>query len=325
MQIPSSVKAKTLLNQNWPEASWSLCGVFDSDAQLFLLHNYFTKKHGLQPFARVHGSPLCQWSGARIPPPTESVAKTAQMLKGYAERGMPVTLNLTGANAGVRLDDSLGRFLLGALATYNHGQNAVCVCDETLADYIRQQFPTLKLCAAVAKADQEQGQGSLDYYRRQETRYDLVQIHPDDNLNPELLAQLENRGKYEIVVNDPCIRRCPDRKAHHQADSDHYFNFLDGRPTKLGLELMIRNGCEDFDRTLLDPERRPLILNTAELKGIYDLGFRQFRIDDGGRANDVSRLVAALHWLLSDDVEHDHLPARMLVDLLSSEWQVRLV
>lgn len=317
MPPKTAEKAQTLLNQNWPEAVWNLCGVFDSDAQLHLIHDYFLAKHQLRPIARVHGAPLCQWSGARFPPPIESVAKIGLILQGYAERKMPVTLDLTGANAGSRLDDSLGNFILGNLANYNPAGNAVCLCDEVLASHVRQQHPGLKLCAASAKADLENGRGSLDYYRRLESRYDLIQIHPDDNLNLDLLGQLANRERYEIIVNDPCIRNCPDRKTHHQVDSEHYFNFLDGKQVKQGLELVMRNGCENFDLMLLNPEKRPLILNTTELRRIYDLGFRNFRIDDGGRTNDASRLVMALHWLLSDDPERDHLPARMAVDLLS--------
>ncbi len=309
-------KTKTLMNPNWPEATWNLCGVFASDAQLLLLHDYLGARQ-LPLVARIHGAPPCLWSGARVAGPLEIIAKIEMILHQYAQKRLAVTLDFTGAQAGSHLDDNIGNFILGCLAHYNAGGNGVCVCDEALATHVRQRHPQLKLIASHARADHTGGQGQLDYYRSLEDRYDLIQIHPDDNLNLELLSQLDNRQRYEITVNDPCIRHCPDRKAHHQADSDHYLNFLDGRPVRQGLELILRNGCENFHNLLLSEEKRTLVLSVNELRQIYDLGFRHFRIDDSGAANDASRLVQTLPWLLSDDPDQDHLTARLVLDMLS--------
>ena len=316
MHSKATGKTTVLLNPNWPEAAWNLCGVFASDAQLLMLHDRLLSRHRLKPIARVHGAIPSQWSGARFPGHLDNIANIGPILQGYAEKGMSVTVDFTGANAGSRLDDHLGNFILLCLSRFNAGGNGVCVCDDALAAHVRQHHPNLKIAAASAKADQENCRERLDYYQSLEGRYNLIQIHPDDNLDLDLLSRLNNRHLYEITVNDPCIRNCPDRKAHHQADSDHYFNFLDSKAVKQGMDLIFRNECENFQKLLLSKEKRTLVLSTHDLRRIYDLGFRNFQIDDGGRANDASRLVMSLHWLLSDDPDQDHLSARVIVDLL---------
>jgi hypothetical protein len=304
-----------LRNPDWPQAKWDVSGAFIYQKFLTDFEDYFWVTAGLRMVSFVHGAPLCFWNGGRVkgcfqfPKP-----KIEFMLQEYDKREIPVELTFT--NSMLReehLEDPVGNGMLEMLNQYNRtGENGVILCSELLYDHVKKNFPKLKRIASVVKVSHEQGAGNLDYYRRLEERFDKIMIHPDDNFNLELLQKLEDKSRYEILVNEPCIRDCPVRKRHYQILSQLALNFLDARLSAQEAELRDKNRCNEINDLLFDPKRRTLVLSDAEIKQLYDLGFRNFKIQGRGMNSEQAMLLELFRLMLNHDPACSHIIARVM-------------
>jgi hypothetical protein len=309
-----------LINPNWPDARWDVSGAFIYDRELTSFHDFFLRGHGFKLFSLVHGAPLCLWNSGRVKwqfhrKPHE-IERT---VLDYARR--QIALDATFSNSLLEpkhLDDIRGNLILEMLDQANPtGGNGVIISSELLAEHVRRRHPGLKLVASVVKVTEEDGRGKLDYYRSMAARYDKVMIHPDDNFNLDLLTQLEDKDKYEILVNEPCLRHCQRRKAHYRLLSRFSLNLLDTEVESELTGVMEQNGCSDPVRLLLSQDRRTLTLSTNEIKRLYDIGFRNFKIQGRGLANPTAVILEMVRLMLTHDPDHDHQVARCLAEFMT--------
>jgi hypothetical protein len=312
-----------LRHPGWPEARWDVSGAFVYDAALTAFHDRIAIAGGNGPFAAVHGSPSCLWNGGRVrnefSHTQQSVEKT---ILGYAQRNIPIDLTFSNSSLQKRdLDDAHGNFLLQRAAEANPtGRNGVIACSELLADHVRQHYPVLKLVSSVVKVAHENGRGQLDWYRRTAERYDKVMIHPDDNFDLELLQKLEDKSRYEILVNEPCIRDCQRRKLHYALLSECSLRPHDSNLLKKMRELTDLNQCDNPD-LLFHPAgapRRTLILADSEIRRLYDLGFRNLKIQGRGMCNATAMLLELSRLILNHETESWPIVSRVLDGICES-------
>lgn len=315
-----------ILNSNWPETRWDVSGAFIYDAMLQSYHDFFMKGYGLRMLASVHGSPRCSWNGGRQHWGFENSLEAVEAaLLGYAARQIPVQLTFTNFNIqGPALSSEPENRLLERLAFHNPtGGNGVILSQEALARHLAQHYPSLKRIASVTKIAQENGRGRPDYYLELASRYDRVMLHPDDNFDLGLLARLEPRDKFEILVNEPCLRNCQVRRRHYQILSDMGFCSSDAGIDALmaaGVRLRTENGCEKMSNLLFGQESlRTTILSTNEQKRIYDLGFRNFKIQGRGFGIPQAMLAELIRLTLNHDPDTDYVSARLGQKLLSGK------
>ena len=141
-------------------------------------------------------------------------------------------------------------------------------------------------------------------------------IHPDDNFNIKLLENIENKERYEIVVNEGCIYRCPYRKDHYKAVSGQYHDFLNVDLEAREMEAVRKAGCgHDLKKLLLSPETRTVMMTTNECRHLYDLGFRNFKIQGRSLAPETALLFQLARWVLNDDADTDYKASRLLMGM----------
>ncbi len=311
-----------LLNPNWPGARWDVSGAFIYDAMLWKLHDYFANAFHLHLLDSVHGAPACHWNGGRVLNNVKSSEESSRILAAYAQRRIPVHLTFSNYNIDARrLGDAFGNELLALLNKHNPtGRNGVILSEELMADHVRTRYPRLQRIASIVKVTQENGRGDPGYYRRLAAVYDRVMIHPDDNFNLELLAQLEERDKYEILVNEACVRNCQRRRLHYQRLSDRGSDMLDFELGKKVAEVVRQNDCHNLDDLLFSTSRRTLVLSTSELRRIHALGFRNFKIQGRGMGSNMVMLLELSRRLFSHEPATSHLVLRMLADLVPIAW-----
>lgn len=304
-----------LLNPLWPEADWNISGAFGYDQLMFRFRDFFEKDFQTSLYARVSGAPPCRWNGERyaaggLMPPQE----VAKIVQGYTTNSIAVqatftTVGLTKAS----LADPLGNAVLGMLDQSNmSGRNGVVVSEDVLARHVRNEHPGLKLIASEIKTAKEGGRDRAGHYRRLAEAYDLVTIHPEDNLDTALLESLEDKGRYEIIVNDPCWRGCSVRPAHDQllsAIAQDPQNF----ETRGREQILIQEaGCNNLREQLFNPARRPLCLSSEELRRLYGMGYRHFRmLPVSGNPPYLFQFELA-KWLLNHDPDFDYIPTRVM-------------
>lgn len=315
-----SVSQDSILNPLWQDAEWDVSGAFTNDRELLLFHDFFYQVFGKKLITLVHGAPLFLWNSGRVLPKlTCSPKQVCNAGKAYLERG--ISIDLTFSNqllTEAHLQDPLGNALLGFFARNNPMQkNGVILASDALYAHVKKNFPELKTVASIVKVACERGRGSLDYYRRLAEKFDKVMIHPDDAWNFDMLEKLEEKSRYEILVNEYCVRNCKIRHLHYKNLSStalDYFGFSDAKFEKI----FQNNGCSDIGQLLTDAEHGVAALAETEISRLYALGFRKFKVQGRGMANAASTLFDLLRLTLRKDAADENFMHRLRLQFLES-------
>lgn len=291
-----------LLNPNWPQAFWDVSGAFTHDMELLFLHDFFLKNFGIKLFSLVHGSPLFNWNSGRVLPKLQcSEADIVACFRGYGQR--KISLDLTFSNLYLteeHIKSKLGNALLNVSETNNPGgNNGVIMSSDVLYNHVKTNYPGLKKVSSIIKVTNEKGGGKLDYYLKLAEKYDKVMVHPNDSDNFEFLAKLEQKDKYEILVNENCIRQCTMRHKHYDSLSKTSLNLLGHEDNFESLRL--KNGCSKPFMLLSRSKICTTQLSPLELKTLYDMGFRKFKVQGRGLMNSGGQIFDMLRLMLRPD------------------------
>lgn len=319
--VQDSNSTDSIVNTRWPDAQWDVSGAFVDDRELLLFHDFFLQATGIKLIRLVHGAPLFLWNSGRVHP--RSACTPEQMRNAglaYAHRGIAVDLTFTNnLLKPEHMNNPLGNSLLEFFEkTANPTeQNAVICASDALYDHVGKNFPKLKRVSSILKVSCEGGRGKPDYYRRLAERFDKVMIHPDDARNFEMLAQLEDKDRYEVIVNEYCIRDCKLRARHYKYVSNLALNFFGYFDEKFE-ELWHKNGCNDLNVLVGDPARTTVALSLDEMTWLYDLGFRKFKVQGRGMRNGGGVIIDLLRLALRDDTPGENFMQRLKLQFLEA-------
>lgn len=310
----------SIRNVNWPEAQWDVSGAFASDRELLLFFDFFNAVFGQRLLDTVHGAPLCLWNSGRVLP---RLICSAEQIRdaglAYAKRKIP--LDLTFSNQFIRgdmLKDVTGNAILKFAERNNPtGKNAVISASDEFFDYIKKNYPGLKNVSSIVKVTVENGRGNIDYYRRLAERYDKVMIHPDDAWNYGMLEKLEDKLRYEILINEYCVRGCKIRPLHYKTLSNLAMNYFGHTDEKFDA-LFKNNGCSDMGHLLNHPEHGTAACSIAEIKKLYDMGFRKFKLQGRGSVNAGVTIFDLLRITLRDDPPGENTMQRIKLQFIES-------
>lgn len=314
----SQLPAECLNNPHMPDAHWDVSGAFVNDVELIGLFDFFAQ-WGKRLFHIVHGSPQFIWNSGRV---QERFNCSPEQVRAagvhYVRRGVGIHFTFTSTTLRTEdVNDEFGNALLNFLQLSNlNGLNAAIVASDVLEQHIRTNYPQVGLVSSILKVTQDGGKGNADYYKELASRFDKVMLHPDDAYNFGLLKQLDDKDKYEIIVNEYCVRGCPIRKKHyeylsnmskHRKSYDKSFNALQAT-----------NGCTSLKTLLFDDKKYSTALSGQELQRVYDLGFRHFKIQGRGLPNALSVVLDLLRLTLPDLAKDDVAWFRLLTQCLEA-------
>jgi len=305
-----------------PEAKWDLSGLFCFDDQFFSLFDRFRNFHkdnevlGIvdrpinSVIESVHGLFPVIWNGGRnsgavaLSGGLKSLYSPSKLIEKYNSYG--INVYYTASNPLIKkehLDDESCNYLLDSLGSLNHEDNGVIVSSDVLSDYIREKYPKLKQKASIVKVSVEKPHRydrDFDYYNELADRFDRVMVNPDDNLNYTLLEKMAKSGKtekYEFLVNENCSLYCPVRDRHYLSygnialsgwrgmfhfydkDEDEFYGLgHSGSGASAICGRVNYNNPDPIKRTNI----RSCLLTNKEVKRIYDMGFRHFKLQGRG-------------------------------------------
>lgn len=299
---------QTLINPNWSKALWDVSGAFSHDRELLLMHDFFKENFGVKLFSLVHGSPLFIWNSGRVLPKLlRSAEEIIMCFKAYDARR--IAIDLTFSNLYLteeHMKSEYGNNMIKLALKYNSsGNNAVIMSSEALYNHIKANYPGIKTVSSILKVTNERGGGKLEYYRKLADRFDKVMVHPNDADNFVLMEKLEDKDKYEILVNENCVRQCPIRHKHYDSLSKTALNFL-GYDDHFE-ELRLKNGCAKLDVLLSSSSICTTQLAPPEIKTLYNMGYRKFKIQGRGLMNSGSQIFDMLRLMLRADEPDEYI------------------
>lgn len=288
-----------LLHPDWPDARWAVEGLFRYRPMLGYLVDLLEHFEVLRAIEAFAGCPGLIWNGgcpngdAAVPPDAQ------QYFRFLNDKGIGVWLTFTNTVLEDRhLHDRACNGLLDCLDEACV-LNGVIVSHDALADYIRARKPGLRQAASAEKALAENRAGKVKWYKEMEKRFDRVIVDPNHALDPAVMDKLD-RGKAEIVATDECVHNCASRYRHETLVS--LYNIAPSAERAAELERILTTLCAGGPRLLVE-ERNPshtrsCYLAHREVKALYDMGFRTFRIT--GRQKPPARAVwDILHFVFN--------------------------
>jgi len=281
---------KGVLNKDTPDAVFDVGSLFIHDKQLFNFLDAFEKLHDyILPIKSVFGCYGVKWMGGRNTNYQQMVPWNHQgwtpevLIQEYNQRGIGCTYTFSNTLLTEKdLDDPSSNYLLDILASQNYSGNAVAVTQDCLSDYIRKRYPDLKQKVSVCKSTKDMPhKRTFEYYESLCDKFELVYLHPDDNLNLKLLKEISDSGKaekYIPLINERCTWNCQIRNNHYDETSKAQIEGWHG---------MFNFSNVDFIHTpshpkticprILMPHLRTCVLSRSEFKRVYDFGFRRFK------------------------------------------------
>ncbi|MBQ8297608.1 MAG: hypothetical protein IJX77_07495 [Ruminococcus sp.] len=162
--------------------------------------------------ASVYGVfPPAIWNGGRTQGGTCDKAFIRAALKAFNDRGIPVRFTFTNpALEKKHLNDDFCNMLLNL---GNNGLNEAIVVSPLLEDYIRKNYPKYKLTSSTCKRITDPEALAEELNRD----YHIVVVDYDLNNKFDILKDIPNKDKCELLVNACCEPGCKRRSAHYRS------------------------------------------------------------------------------------------------------------
>lgn len=255
---------------------YHIAAAFCHDTILLYFYDRINKLTGEKPYCYVSGSFPCCWNSGRVVQSCSDLY-IAQCFEEYAKRG--ISLFLTFSNYKLQEKDLYDANCNKLLKQINEYHGGVIVGSDLLAQYIRCNYPQIKITASVLRSVNCEEKRSVEFYLSLEKHYNYIVLHPDDIFNNSLLQSIKNRNKYEILVNEECIYKCSNRKYHDDLICSLYAK--DREVSKQDVMKFEKSFCPVNKHDFINKQRCTLNLN--DLEHYFKLGYNTFKIQ--GRSN----------------------------------------
>jgi len=153
--------------------------------------------------------PTSLWNGGRFSSGAQCPEGMVRMVvKNMNDHGIPVRYTYT--NPVLFEEDLADPYCNFCMEVADNGMNEVMIVSPILEKYIRDKYPAFKHNSSTCKNIREIGQLKEELKKD----YALVVLNQNLNRNYELLEQIEEKNRIELLVNSCCGPDCP-RSAEH--------------------------------------------------------------------------------------------------------------
>lgn len=301
------------------QASWTVGGAFRFDHSLQVILKTLLQIGNIFPVSHVAGVMPCSWSldwvAQRRPIPLSDYTNT---LETYARMGLGVVLVFDNPFLPDELlEDSYIPLLVHEL--YNRDRirkNAVCVASDKMAARIRTICPKLPLYCHDNRLSAEMGKRTPALYNKLAAVYDRVRLHPTDATRPSIYEALEQAGKFEVVMNDPCLRTCPVRRDHLRLLAQMRREPYNPELMTQRSNLISRTACRIINAHSLQ-QKATCNLTRSEAQALHQAGFRSFIIRGSQFRNEMTLLWDILRCLQNDTPETSNKAALIATSVMA--------
>lgn len=283
-----------------PQATWTIGGALRFDRSLLTINNFLSQMLAVRQFSNVIGIPPCSWSldwfVQRRPLAFDAYCSA---LEAYAKQNVGVILTFDNpVLSEADMNDSYCLGLVRELFSRDRvRKNAVCVASDALAEHLRATFPKIRIFCHENRLVMEKGKRSASLYNKLAALYDRVCLHPADAVKPVIVNALENREKFDVIINDSCLRTCPVRREHTVLLAEMRRSPYDTELMRRRSDLISRVGCQKCTPDAL-AQKASCNLTREEATALYAAGFRNFIIQAQQFRNEMTLLWDVFHCML---------------------------
>ena len=242
--------------------------------------------------------PTSLWAGGRLIAGDQcDTPFVRNVIKSINSKGVPIRYTYT--NPIIQEEDLEDFYCNFCMQEADNGMNEVLVVSPILEEYIRKTYPRFKInsstCKEIRSVDEVNKELEKDYY--------LVVLDYNLNNQWELLKQVKQPERCEILVNAVCIPNCPRRGAHYINVAQNHRIILENRnlPEEKRIPL-IPWKCEYGDMNCIHTIQNYSTYVSPE--DIYEkylpMGYNNFKLE-GRTANLFALVELYCHYLIKPE------------------------
>lgn len=221
---------------------------------------------------------FCSWDGGRVFETYNRAYKETiiEIRDYYNSHGIPIRLTFT--NPEIKPEHLKDPYCNMVLFELNNGMNEVLVTSSLLEEYIRTNYPQMKICSSTTKCLTSPKEAKAELNKD----YHQVCIDYNLNKNEKFLSELSQaeKDKMELLCNAICAPGCPFRKEHYRLNG---LSNLNGNST-YAVECMI-NGTTMSENAMHYKNN----LTPEDIEEYEKNGFSHFKLE--GRTIPKSELA----------------------------------
>jgi len=221
------------------------------------------------------------WNGGRVVLGMSKKSEMESIIKEYNDRDIAVRYTFTNPLIEEKhLGDTYCNL---CLERANNGKNEVIVNSPILEEYLRKNYPGMKLISSTTKCMDDMQKV------KEELKKDYFLVVTDSSWNnTDELFMMEPKEKIEVIVNHYCEDHCPRRRGHYHAIGKAQLEYAD-------LEFP---DCPYTARSFFQIMENHSFITNELIHGKYrEAGFKHFKVD--GRAHAARNVVESFLYYLA--------------------------
>lgn len=238
--------------------------------------------------------PGALWNGGRVCHGYTRREQVLTVLKEYNDRKIPCRFTFT--NSLLQEKHLYDTFCNMCLELADNGLNEVLVNSPLLEEYIRKNYPNYKIILSTTReiktVEEIEKEAKKDYY--------IIVLDKSFN-NTDLLEKLNDRDKYEILIDSFCMDSCPNSTKHYREVSRAQLEF-DSADFPM---------CPAINRDFYEFLGNETFITVEDLYGKYfQMGYNKFKLD--GRAFNVYTVIESYMYYLVKPLHRDRVRLSVL-------------
>ena len=236
------------------------------------------------------------WNGGRVvtgslPQNQDEWLSVKNNMSLYEERNIPIRFTWTNCLLNkTHLNDKFCNLIMKMA---DNNLNEVIVNSELLENYIREKYPNYKVISSTTKC-----LTSLEAINNElDKNYFLTVLDYRLNKNEEILKQIENKDKIELLINAYCPGTCKRRSEHYKKMSEAQL-----KNEELSFEEF---PCHILKDNFFDCLKNEMTISVEELYNKYvQMGFSHFKIE--GRTNHLADVLESyLYYMVKPEYKDE--------------------
>lgn len=231
--------------------------------------------------------PTSLWNGGRFSNDDQcDAAFVRNVVKAINEQGVPVRFTYT--NPLLTEHDLADPYCNFCMEVADNGMNEVLVFSPILEKYIREKYPRYKINSSTCKEIKDMGELNEELQKD----YNLVVLDYNLNNRFDLLEQIQQKDKVEILVNACCVPNCPRRGEHYRTIAKQERIALQNRKIPEGKKIPVPGWyCEYGDKNSIYTIQQysTYVSPEAIWEKYVPMGYTNFKIE--GRTANLFQLI----------------------------------
>ena len=223
------------------------------------------------------------------------------VIKTLNDWGIPVRFTYT--NMLLEKNDLFDPYCNFCMKAAHNGMNGVILVSPLLEEYVRKNYPKMKLTSSTCK----QIQGVDGVNAELDKGYDMVVLDYNMNNKFDELEKIKDKERCEILINAACEPNCPRRGAHYRHISENQKNIVKNMrlPASLQVELKpweCKYACGAQQNVHTIREFSTYVSPEDIWEKYVPMGFTNFKIE--GRTDDIFVVLEAYcHYMIKPEYQ----------------------